>query len=66
MLEKQNRRCKSCGEELRSGREVHLDHSHDTGRVRGILCNRCNLALGLLAESYDRATKLAAYIKEYC
>lgn len=29
---------------------THVDHNHITGEVRGILCNRCNMAIGLLRE----------------
>lgn len=39
------------------------DHCHKTGRVRGILCHGCNVAVGMLSESPARADGLAAYIR---
>ena len=36
--------CHGCGAVI-DGRELHIDHCHDTGRVRGVLCNRCNHVL---------------------
>lgn len=29
---------------------LHVDHCHDTGRIRGMLCHNCNTAIGLLRE----------------
>jgi hypothetical protein len=40
----------------------NVDHDHDTGRVRGILCFPCNVAVGLLHDSEERARSAAAYI----
>lgn len=40
----------------------HVDHDHASGRVRGILCSQCNVALGMLQEDEARILALAAYI----
>jgi hypothetical protein len=40
----------------------NVDHDHDTRRVRGILCFPCNVAIGLLHDSEERALSAAAYI----
>lgn len=41
---------------------LHVDHNHDTGEVRGLLCNNCNTALGLLKESPEIIRRLGDYI----
>jgi hypothetical protein len=43
--------------------EKNVDHSHASGRVRGILCNKCNLALGMADDSPDRLRAMAEYIE---
>lgn len=42
--------------------EVEVDHCHAIGKVRGLLCSQCNMALGLLQDHGARIRKLAAYI----
>jgi hypothetical protein len=57
--------CAACrGPETRKGR-LHLavDHNHTTGKVRGLLCSACNLALGMVEESAERLEALAQYIR---
>lgn len=46
-----------CGSTTR----LHMDHDHETGEFRGLLCNGCNTALGLLKENVDRIRGLAKY-----
>lgn len=42
--------------------EWHIDHDHKTGEVRGLLCNGCNVALGILDDSPTRIRGLADYL----
>ena len=49
LLESQDNKCATCDRELEMfvGRKGgFVDHCHTTGRVRGILCNRCNTVVG--------------------
>ena len=43
------------------GRTRHIDHCHKTGKVRGILCRGCNVALGMLGEDAKRIAGLLDY-----
>ncbi|MEV6579128.1 endonuclease VII domain-containing protein [Streptomyces sp. NPDC051582] len=42
---------------------VHVDHCHETGRVRGVLCLNCNMGLGLLKENPDRIRRAIQYLE---
>lgn len=41
---------------------AHVDHCHDTGRVRGLLCPSCNTALGHLRDSVPNLERAIAYL----
>lgn len=45
-----------------SSLHTHIDHCHTTGKVRGILCSGCNLAIGHAKDNPDRLRKLAEYL----
>jgi hypothetical protein len=56
--------CEICG----STEDIHIDHDHTTGVVRGPLCSKCNQAIGLLDEDIYRLKAAIDYItfhKEY-
>lgn len=44
---------------------LHIDHNHDTGAVRGLLCNYCNSAIGYLREDTDVIRRAADYLERY-
>ena len=63
MLE--HRTCDACGEVVQDLKQFHIDHSHTTGVVRGVLCSGCNTTLGLVKESAATLRALAAYIERH-
>lgn len=65
MLEKQNGVCAICGDPSRKPYGLHVDHNHDTGKIRKLLCGRCNTALGFTRESVKILEAMIAYIKEH-
>lgn len=60
----QNDQCKICQQEPDNGKELCVDHCHGTGRVRGLLCDRCNRAIGYLKESPALLRAAADYIEQ--
>ena len=42
---------------------LSVDHDHDTGRVRGLLCHKCNTAIGLLRDDPELADRVAEYLR---
>lgn len=63
-LTDQNGICAICSG-VNSDRSLAVDHNHKTGQVRGLLCSRCNAAIGFLQEDTDRALKAIDYIRRY-
>ena len=63
MLDGQGGVCASCETAEWGSLGPNVDHDHATGKIRGILCFRCNAAAGLLKNSADIALALGAYLE---
>lgn len=64
----QNGVCKICGGKGFKMQETHqvllvVDHCHESGKVRGLLCHNCNRGLGLFQDSIDYLLKAAEYLE---
>lgn len=64
MLSAQNDRCALCGTE-KNGKTFHVDHDHKTGKVRGILCYKCNVGLGSFDDDTKRLRKAINYLHKH-
>lgn len=66
LLQKQNGVCAICRKENnRKGQRLHVDHEHTLGKVRGLLCNNCNLGLGYLQDSPDILLVASEYVRNH-
>ena len=48
-----------------STKSLDVDHNHETGKVRGLLCSACNSSLGLLREDPERIIALLEYVEKH-
>lgn len=62
MFDAQNGVCAICLEARPEERTLHVDHDHETGVIRGLLCFRCNNALGDFREEYELFQRAANYL----
>jgi hypothetical protein len=62
----QNYCCKLCGahENSQPHGRLHVDHCHETGLYRGLLCNLCNVGLGAFKDNTDALQKAIGYLNE--
>jgi hypothetical protein len=70
LLEEQNGVCAICRlpeSAAQKGKLLRLavDHDHKTGRIRGLLCHRCNRGLGLAKDSIELFRNAADYLRKY-
>lgn len=65
MLSKQNNKCAICGDVESSGRRLAIDHDHETGKVRALLCSKCNRGLGFFRDSAYLLKKASEYLNEH-
>lgn len=73
LLETQNYGCKICGS-VKANREwktkpqridLFVDHCHKTGKIRGLLCNKCNVGLAMFNDNLNLFTMAISYLKEF-
>ena len=64
MLAAQSGQCAICsaGEPGGNAKNWHVDHDHSTGRVRGLLCTRCNIGLGYFQDDPARLASALGYL----
>ncbi len=66
LLEAQGGCCAICSQPVvEGGKWLAVDHNHANGKVRGLLCDTCNTALGLLNDSYVTVLRAANYLAEH-
>lgn len=61
LVEAQGGRCAIC--EVAPEGNLRVDHDHETGEVRGLLCHPCNAGIGLLRDNPVLLLKAANYLK---
>lgn len=64
LLKIQNNKCAICKEEFVISKFTHVDHCHETKRVRGILCNKCNTGIGQFKHNPEFLRQAALYCEE--
>jgi hypothetical protein len=67
MIESQKNSCAICGSK-NPGRNMNnwnIDHCHETGKVRGLLCHNCNAGLGHFKDSIDNLKNAIKYLKKH-
>lgn len=65
MLMAQDGVCAVCHRLNTFGRELCVDHNHKTGRVRGLLCHRCNTAIGFFGDDSNVIARAISYLAKH-
>lgn len=65
LLHSQGGRCAICRADAPGGPHWHCDHNHNNGRVRAVLCHKCNVGIGCFKESPDHMRAALTYIEKH-
>jgi hypothetical protein len=65
LMESQNNCCAICKKTCITGRSLSIDHDHNTNKVRGLLCNKCNQGLGFFNDSIDLLQGAMIYLTQH-
>ena len=66
MVESQNGRCAICKTDVNQfDKGFCVDHCHDTGKIRGLLCTSCNMGIGNLKDSAVLLRRAADYLESH-
>lgn len=64
LLDKSQGVCDICKTPCKTNKNLTIDHCHTTGKVRGLLCNVCNRALGLFKDRVDLLKSAIDYLTD--
>jgi uncharacterized protein YbaR (Trm112 family) len=64
ILESQDGVCKICHKDCKTKSRLSVDHNHSSGKVRGLLCNRCNRAIGMFEDSPELLLSAISYLQD--
>jgi Recombination endonuclease VII len=59
----QNNLCAICSAPAKQNKTLSIDHCHETGKIRGLLCSKCNMGLGLLGDTAESLRKALQYLE---
>lgn len=66
MLEEQNHKCKICPRtHEQEKRGLVVDHCHDSGEVRGLLCHKCNAGIGFFRDNTEFLANAITYLNKF-
>lgn len=65
MVAEHNNRCAICNVVQEQARGLHVDHCHKSGRVRGLLCHKCNKVLGNFQDDPSILERAIEYLQKF-
>ena len=66
LKEQQDSKCAICKMSIEIGnKSAHIDHCHSSGKVRGLLCQKCNQGLGLFKDSVIALESAIEYLNKH-
>ena len=65
MIKNQHNKCFTCNKEFTKTSPACVDHCHQTGKVRDLLCTKCNTALGMVNDNVSVLKNLTEYIERH-
>lgn len=64
LLKDQKNKCAICSNKFKDSKDTHIDHCHNSSKVRGLLCNSCNVALGQFQDNIEFMENSIKYLKK--
>jgi len=63
---RKDKECEICGKTVTENKkDLAIDHCHTTGKIRGVLCDSCNLGLGKFKDDLTLLSAAVEYLKKY-